>query len=395
MNSLSKTARAGKAIHVLGAILGVLLFSLSLFSQVNTGTISGVVQDSSGAVVAGATVTIRNVDTGTARTVTSDEGGRYIVPVLPVGNYAVQGQQSGFQTEIRSGITLTVGREEVINLTLRIGQQTQSVTVTGEAPLVNTTTAEISGLVAEREVKDLPLHGRSFDNLITLNPGSINYSLKSPNTSTSNGNTFSVGGRRPLENMFLLNGIEYTGSSQLSVTPGGVSGDLLGIDGVREFNVMTGNSSAEYGKRAGAQVSIVTQSGTNQFHGSVFEFLRNSALDARNFFDQGDVAPFRRNQFGASAGGPVKKDRMFLFGNYEGFRHRLGISNVSVVPDQDARQGRLPNPATGVSATVANLRPEMLNYMQLWPQPNGPEIMVPATSPGTGLVPSGTAYSFN
>ena len=209
MNSLLKVARAEKAIHVLGAILGVLFLSLSLFSQVNSGTISGVVQDSSGALIAGATITIRHVDTGTARTVTSDEGGRYIAPVLPLGNYELQAQQSGFQTEIRKGITLTVGREEVINLTLRVGQQTQSVTVTEAAPLVNTTTAEISGLVAEREVKDLPLNGRSFDNLITLNPGAVNYSaLKSgPSVGSGEGAYFTVAGRRPLDNLFLLNGL--------------------------------------------------------------------------------------------------------------------------------------------------------------------------------------------
>src|SRR5207248_7204748 len=138
----------------------------------------------------------------------------------------------------------------------------------------------------------------------------------SPNTSTSNGNTFSVAGRRTGENLFLLNGVEYMGSSQLAVTPGGASGELLGIDAVREFNVLTDTYSAEYGKRAGAQVSIVTQSGSNQLHGSFFEFLRNSALDARNFFDQGDVAPFRRNQFGGAVGGPIAKDRVFFFGNY-------------------------------------------------------------------------------
>src|SRR6266700_3607190 len=252
MNSLLKVARAEKAIHVLGAILGVLFLSLSLFSQVNTGTISGVVQDSSGALIAGATITIRHVDTGTARTVTSDEGGRYIAPVLPLGNYELQAQQSGFQTEIRKGITLTVGREEVINLTLRVGQQTQSVTVTEAAPLVNTTTAEISGLVAEREVKDLPLNGRSFDNLITLNPGAVNYSaLKSgPSVGSGEGAYFTVAGRRPLDNLFLWNGIEYTGASNIGITPGGVSGQLLGIDAVREFNVLTDAYSAEYGERA-------------------------------------------------------------------------------------------------------------------------------------------------
>src|SRR5207302_9732106 len=352
MNSLLNMARAKKAIRVLGAVLSVLLFSFSLFSQVNTGTISGSVQDSSGALNAGATITVRNVDTATARTVSSDEGGRYIAPVLPLGNYEVQAQQSGFQTEIRRGITLTVGRDEVINFTLRVGQQTQSVTVTGEAPLVNTTTAEISGLVGEREVKDLPLNGRSFDNLITLNPGAINYSaLKSgPSVGSGEGAYFTVAGRRPLDNLVLLNGIEYTGSSNIDITPGGVSGQLLGIDAVREFNVLTDAYSAEYGKRAGAQVSVVTQSGTNQLHGSLFEFVRNSAFDARNFFDGGTVPPFQRNQFGGSVGGPIKKDKAFLFFNYEGERQRLGLTDLAFVPDDNARQGLLPCVSSGIPA---------------------------------------------
>ena len=168
--------------------------------------------------------------------------------------------------------------------------------------------------------------------------------MKSANTSTSDGNTFSVDGRRTSENLFLLNGIEYTGSSQLAITPGGVSGELLGIDAVREFNVLTDTYGAEYGKRAGAQVSVVTQSGTNRLHGTLFEFLRNSALDARNFFDQASVPPFRRNQFGGALGGPLKKDKLFLFGNYEGFRQALAVSSVSVVPDAEARLGLLPMP---------------------------------------------------
>ena len=181
--------------------------------------------------------------------------------------------------------------------------------------MVNTTTASVSGLVGEREVKDLPLNGRSFDNLMTLNPGVINYSLKSADTSTSNGNTFSVAGRRPMDNLVLLNGIEYTGSSQLAITPGGVSGYLLGIDAVREFNVQTDTYGAEYGKRSGAQVSVVTQSGTNALHGTLFEFLRNSAVDSRSVFAQTSFAPpFRQNQFGGALGGPLKKNRLFLFG---------------------------------------------------------------------------------
>ncbi len=260
--------------------------------------------------------------------------------------------------------------------------------MTDSTPLVNTTTSQVSGVVGEQQIKDLPLNGRSFDNLITLNPGAVNFSaLKSAGTSTSNGNTFSVEGRRTYENVILLNGIEYTGSSQLAISPGGVSGELLGIDAIREFNVLTNTYGAEYGKRAGAQVIVVTQSGTNQLHGSLFEFLRNSDLDARNFFDQASVPPFRRNQFGGALGGPVKKDKWFLFGNYEGFRQSLAESNVSVVPDADARQGMLPN-ASGMEVPYSKLNPKMLQYMQLWPAPNGPELTV-------GGLPSGTALSYN
>jgi hypothetical protein len=383
-----------KFFRLVTAIFAFTLGVSLAFAQV-TGTISGRVEDSTGAAVGGAIVAVKNLETGAIRTVTTDETGIYRALALPVGSHEVRAEKPGFRAAVRTGINLAVGQEAVVNLKVEVGELVQEVTVSSEAPLVDTTTASVSGLVAEREIKDLPLNGRSFDNLITLNPGAINYTAKSPGTVTSQGNTFSVAGRRPLENIFLMNGIEYTGSSQLSNTPGGVSGNLLGIDAVREFNVLTGTYSAEYGKRAGAQVTAITQSGTNQFHGSVFEFLRNSALDARNFFDQGSVAPFRRNQFGGSAGGPVQKDRVFLFGNYEGLRHRLGISNVSVVPDDNARKGSLPNASTGVYAPVAGLRPEMLNYMPLWPAANGPEVMVPATAPGTGLVPSGTALSYN
>src|SRR2546428_552159 len=352
-----------------------------------TATISGKVEDASGAAVGGAIVAVKNVETGATRTVMTDEMGNYRALSLPVGSHDVRAEKPGFRAAVRTGINLAVGQEAVVNLKLEVGELTQEVTVSLETPLVDTTTASVAGLVGEREVKDLPLNGRSFDNLITLNPGAINYTYKSPGTVTSQGNTFSVAGRRPLENLFVMNGIEYTGSSQLSITPGGVSGNLLGIDAVREFNVLTGTYSAEYGKRAGAQVTIVTQSGTNQFHGSFFEFLRNSALDARNFFDPVSIAPFRRNQFGGAVGGPIKKDRLFFFGNYEGFRHRLGVSNVSVVPNQRARQGLLPNGA-GVYTPVAGLNPAMLAYMPFWPQPNGSELLVNG-------IPTGAALSYN
>ncbi len=370
-------------------ILALLMTTTPGRAQV-AAAISGKVEDASGGSVSAATVTVKSLETGATRIAMTDDSGIFHMVGLPLGPQEVKAEKNGFKATVRRGINLEVAQEATVNLRLEIGDVVQQVVVAEETPVVNTTTASISGVVGEREVKDLPLNGRSFDNLITLNPGAINFSaLKSAQTSTSNGNTFSVAGRRTYENLFLLNGIEYSGSSQLAITPGGVSGNLLGIDAIREFNVETDTYSAQYGKRAGAQVSIATQSGSNALHGTVFEFLRNSALDARSYFAQGANPPFRQNQFGAAAGGPFKKDRLFLFGNYEGFRQSLTVSNVAVVPDQQARQGFLPN-ASGVYTKVAKLNAAMLQYMSFWPQPNGAELVNPANG-----FPSGTALSFN
>jgi hypothetical protein len=367
-----------------------------------TASIVGTVQDPSGAYVNGAKITVKSIETGANREVTSDETGSYRILSLPLGLQELRAESVGFKPFVRTGINLRVGEEAVVNITLALAPA-DIATVVSDVPVVNVTTASVSGLVGERQIKELPLNGRSFDQLITLNPGTINYSaLKSPNTSTSNGNTFSVAGRRTSENLFLLNGVEYGGTSQLAVTPGGVSGSLLGIEAVREFNLLTDTYSAEYGKRAGAQISAVTQSGTNQLHGTVYEFLRNGALDSPGPFDSGSVPPFKRNQFGAAAGGPLRKDRLFLFGNYEGFRQSLNVSSLSVVPDAQARTGMLPDPCTGVYGPVRGAVPAMLQYMSFWPQPNGPEQMIPpakktssgGTCPNMAQVPSGTAKAF-
>jgi hypothetical protein len=372
---------------VLFTYLTLSVLSLPAAAQV-TAAITGRIEDASGAAIKGSAVTITNLETGATRAVTSNDSGVYRAPSLPVGPYQVKAEKTGFKTQLRSGIHLLVAQEAVVDLRLEVGDVSQVVEVIEEVPLVNTTTSSVSGLVGEREVKDLPLNGRSFDDLMTLNPGVINYSLKSANTSTSNGNTFSVDGRRPADNLVLLNGIEYTGSSQLAITPGGVSGYLLGIDAVREFNVETDTYGAEYGKRSGAQVSVVTQAGTNTLHGTLFEFLRNSDLDSRSIFAQTSfVPPFRQNQFGAALGGPLKKNRLFLFGNYEGFRQAQTQSSVSVVPDAQVRTGLFPN-SSGAYVPVANLNKAMLPYFAFWPSANGPELMV------NGLA-SGTAFSYN
>ena len=354
-------------------VLLLLARNNSAVAQVNA-SITGRVEDASGAAVPQAAVAVTSVETGETRTVTSDESGSYRVLSLPVGHYNVRVEKSGFKVRVQEGIELVVGQEAVVNLSLEVGQVQQEVTVSGEAPIVNTTTESISGLVGEQTVKELPLNGRSFDNLISLNAGSYSITgLKNSGAGEQQGNVFSVSGRRYSENLFLLNGVEYMGPSQVHSEPGGVSGQLLGIDAVREFNVLTDTYSAEYGKRAGGQVNVVTMSGTNQLHGTVFEFLRNSVLDARSYFDHPSagvrIPPFKRNQFGGALGGPIQKDKTFIFGNYEGFRQRLGVTDASFVPDAQARLGFLPN-AQGVETKVTNVQPLMLLYAQnYWPAP--------------------------
>ena len=337
------------------ALAGMLVMAAGAADAQVTAAVSGTVVDATRGAVAGATVTATSLETNIHRSTTTDASGNYSILSLPLGPTTVRAEKSGFKPVERTGINLQLDQNAAVNFQLEVGEFVSQINVSERAPIVNTTTESVAGLVGEDQVKELPLNGRSFDNLVTLNPGAINFTLKSAGTSTSNGNTFSVDGRRPMDNVLLLNGIEYTGSSQLADTPGGASGELLGIDAVREFNTLTDTYPAEYGKRAGAQVTVVTQSGTNVLHGTLFEFLRNSDLDARNFFDRGFVPPFRRNQFGGALGGPIKKNRLFLFGNYEGFRQALAVSSVSEVPDQSARLGLLPN-ASGVYKPVAETK---------------------------------------
>ena len=365
----SKFTNKGEYLLVVVAV--PFLLAGSVWAQV-TASITGTVRDASGAVVSGTTVRVKNLESGLTRTTETDASGGYSLPSLPVGQYEVTGEKTGFKQQVRRGITLGVARQAVQNLGLEVGNVEQQVTVTAEAAIVNTTLSPTSGLVGEKEVKDLPLNGRSFDQLLTLNVGTVNYTA---NTNGKSGNAFSVVGRRPEENRFLMNGVDYIGTdnSGQAITPIGASGQLLGVDAVREFNVVQYSYGAEYGKRAGAQVTIVTTSGTNRLHGDAFEYLRNSVLDARNFFDQ-EIGPFKRNQFGGALGGPLKKDQLFLFGNYEGFRQRLGITSVAVVPDTQARQGLLPIGPNNSRVQVPNLKPGMLPFFSFWPAPNGQEL---------------------
>jgi hypothetical protein len=342
-----------------------------------SASISGVISDSSGAPVPLATVTARNVETGALRTAASSDVGRYILLSLPVGEYEIRVAKTGFQDALRTGISLAIGQDARLDLQLQLGTVKSEVTVVSDAPIVNTTTRDISGLVSEHQVNDLPLNGRSYDLLLPLNPGIVNFtSQKTGGTGISNSttaNNFAVSGNRPQQNIFLLNGIEYTGAAENNMQPGGSSGMLLGVDAVREFNVQRDSYGAELGKHPGGQVIIATRSGGNQLHGTVFEFLRNNDLDAPNFFDPGSAPPFQRNQFGASLGGPLRSDKTFLFGNYEGFRQNLHQTSVAFVPGLAAR-----------AAAAPSVQP----LLNLWPTPpaGAPELDIPGKSYGISQV---------
>jgi hypothetical protein len=355
-----------------------------------SATLSGTVKDQTGATVSGAEISVSNVETGAVRTTASDSDGQYHVFGLPIGEYEVHARKEGFTEEVRTGIQLVVGEDAEVNLALLVGKTTERINVDIDAALVSTTTSDTSGLVGERQVKDLPLNGRSYDLLMLLNPGVLNFTWeKTGGTGISNSSTannFSVSGNRPEENLFLLNGVEYTGAAENNMTPGGPSGVLLGVEAVREFNVLRDSYGAEFGKHPGGQVVIISQSGSNEWHGSVYEYLRNNVLDAHNFFDVGAAPPFQRNQFGGSIGGPIVKDKTFVFANYEGFLQNLHQTSVTFVPANDARSGTFV--PFGSGCPVAQ-RPHcaivVLDLLNLWPAPNGSELFLP------GNVPSGIA----
>jgi hypothetical protein len=370
------TRRCAYCVPVLGCLLFLVCGSLAQ-GQVST-SVSGTVTDPSGALVSGATVIVKNEDTGAVRKTITNSTGQYQLLALPIGCYEVRVQKTGFAEEVRRGVNLVVGEDAQVDFALRLGTASQELTVNADAPVVNTTAADITGLAGEREIKNLPLNGRSFDLLMTLSPGVVNFTFeKTGGVGVSNstvGNNFAVSGNRPQQNLYLLNGIEFTGAAENNMQPGGTSQQLLGVDAVREFNVLRDGYSAEYGQHPGAQVLIVTQSGTNQIHGSLYEFIRNNALDARNFFDGPSVPGFTRNQFGASLGGPLKKDKTFLFGNWEQLRQHLHQTGVDLVPDNNARNGYLPcalvTPAPKPCLASGNMFVGVSPLINAWPAPS-------------------------
>ncbi|MBI4483287.1 MAG: TonB-dependent receptor [Acidobacteria bacterium] len=332
-------------------------------SVAHAETISGTVADEQGGVLPGALVTVKNLETGISRSLVTDSTGRYVATNLGLGVYEVSASLQGFKTAIRRGVTLTVGRDVVVDLVLNLGEITEQIAVTAEAPLVDSTTAVVSGLVDDRAIRDLPLNGRSFDELITLHAGTGVFRTVEKSASQGFGVKFSVSGQRAESNKFYQDGTEMSASNRIQDLPGSAAGVNLGVEAIKEFRVLTSNYSPQYGKKVGGAILTVTKSGTNELHGSLFHFHRNSALDATNFFAKGKD-PFKRNNFGGSLGGPIVRNKSFFFGNYEGLRERLSTPFSPLVPDEQARQGILP----GRTVTVS---PKMQPYLSFWPLPNG------------------------
>ena len=377
---------SGASLISLAAVLSVML-SLCAHAQVSGATLTGTVTDSTGAVIPNVQVSIKNEGTGETRSVTVDATGFYSAPNLLPGKYDVTATATGFSTTVQNGITLTVGAQQLLNIKMKVGQVAEKIEVTDAAPSVQLTNSTISGVVGQDAVAQLPLNGRDWTSLATLQPGvdsvgSIQANTGSPDRARRGyGVQMTISGSRPTQNNYRIDAIsvnDYTNGG-----PGSVEGSTLGVDAVQEFSVLTSNYSAEYGRTSGGVINALTKSGTNRFHGDVYEYLRNSALDTRNYFDPvGEIPAFRRNQFGAALGGPIWKDRTFFFADYEGLRQNQGITSTVPVPSLAARQGVLCSiPQPGVCSThkvsgafnpdpVTGIDRAVLPYLGLWGAPN-------------------------
>jgi hypothetical protein len=340
-----------------------------MYSQVTGATLSGTTSDSSGGVIPGAHISISNTATGITKDVLADSAGYYTAPNLSPGTYEVRVTAKGFNTVV-STVILAVGAQQQLNITMKVGEISQTVQVTQAAPQIDLTSSTLTGQVGSHTILDLPLNGRDWTSLATLDPGVNLIETQMDYAGSARGNRgfgaeLTISGQRTTNNNYRLDGIsinDYANSG-----PGNVIGAALGVDAIQEFSVLTGGFSAEYGKASGGVVNAITKSGTNSFHGDVYEFIRNSALDSRDYFSRSGNTPlaqFRRNQFGAAAGGPIIKDKTFIFGDYEGFRQAKGITTTITVPSDSARTGNLKSGPVKVDPAAAA---ELAMYPQATP----------------------------
>jgi hypothetical protein len=328
-------------------------------------TISGIVDDPNRSVLPGVTVTARNVGTALQRTVVTGAEGRYVMAGLPPGAYELRAELPGFKPHVRRAVELTVGQALVLNITLEIGGLSEEVTVTGQTSVINTSSAELSYLVGSEAIERLPLNGRNYTDLALLQPGVLAFQHRDGGSVVAHGLGMSINGQDPRSNVYLLDG---TIQNDFTNGPAGsAAGTSLGTETIREFRVESNAYGAEFGRNSGGQINVLTKSGANTIDGSVYTFHRNDALDARNYFDTGEQPDFHRNQFGATIGGPIARDRTFFFLGYEALIERLGRTISTVVPDDNARLGLLPSGPVTVSAAVAP-------YLAEYPRANGPAL---------------------
>ena len=372
----------------------------TLHAQGATGAISGTVTDMSGAAVVEAVIQARHTATGIVQTVTSDGQGRYRLPDLAIGEYELQATKPGFQRTIRNGVVLTVGAQPVGRFSrCWSGQAQQTVTVEANVSTVETQSTAVGTLVESKQISELPLNGRNFTQLLTLAPGVTQIPQGAPgagNTFYGNGQKYSIAGARPSGQAYLLDDQDMVNFWNNGPGAGGL-GTALGVDAIAEFQTLTHGYSAQFGGN-GAVVNASSKSGTNSFHGSAFEFLRNDKLEARNFFDAAKPPTFRRNQFGGSLGGPIKKDRAFFFVTYEGLRQSQVTTNLVTVPDACAHQFLTSTPVAGVcggpvpqvNTPFANnpaTQSAVRNTMALYPLPFNESLTATGAASGTGQAP--------
>src|ERR1700732_2391378 len=333
------------------------LAALPARAQLAGANLSGVVMDASGRSVPNAMVSIKNVATAVIREVQSNSDGLYSAPNLLPGEYDIEASAPSFSKTVEKDVTLTVGSERALNLTLKVGAVNSVIQVTGTPPLVETSSSTLSATVGQKTIVDLPLNGRDWTLLATLQPGVIAVRAQATTGNSANrgnrgfGNQLADSGHRPYENTYRVDGININDYS--NGAPGSVLGVALGVDAIQEFSVVTTNYTAEYGRTSGAVINSVTKSGTNDLHGSAYLFDRDKIFDARNFFDPPEKPPFHRIQFGASAGAPLIKNKTFIFGDYEGIRESQSLSFSDIVPSQNARNGQLSSGAVPVDAATS------------------------------------------
>jgi len=337
---MGKSIRAAKMLTL---FLVALLTSLNVAGQQITGSIRGTVNDPSGATVQGAAVTAKQTETGLTRVAITDRQGEYVLVELPIGHYQLEVQAKGFQKYLQQGISLDVNETATVGIHLKLGSETQQVEVSADAELVQSTVSSHGQTVMEHEILDLPLDGRNFSQLGLLQPGVVPLTpglLEAGGPARQN-QAYAVDGQRPESNNFLIDGADNVSS---------VDGGFVlkpPIDAIAEFKILSHNANAEFGRNTGSTTNIVTRSGSNSFHGAAWEFLRNDAMDASDYFSQ-SVQPLKQNQFGATFGGPILKDKTFFFGYYEGFRNRQGETVPATVPSAAEQQGNFGQLCTSI-----------------------------------------------